>query len=522
MSSFISNKLLTKLAMCCGLSILAATTRAEVTLALPFSDRMVLQRDLPVPVWGTADIGEVVTVEFGGQSQSTKADAAGKWSLKLEPLQANAEGRTFTVRGKNAITLSDVLVGEVWFCSGQSNMLVGLERIKLCVFNSQAEKERVLQRVDRELASSTLGIRLLLTSGGKPNPWRECNPDALKNQGKEIQGFSAVAYFFGKVLRAELNVPIGLIEAAVGGTRIEEWTPPEAYAAVPGFKNDLATTPLTIDGVTPGKYFRALVRRILPFSVRGVIWYQGESNVLAADDGKRYADKMRALIQSWRDDWSQPEMAFYFVQLPPMAYSKRHRQRVLTPEALPVLREGQASALQIPHTGMVVTTDLADVDDLHPANKWDVGERLARLALSQSYGRKDIECSGPVFKSAEKRGTQIVLSFDHLGGGLVCRDQKPLTCFSLAGVDHNYAPAEARIEGDTVLLSSEKVAEPQFVRFAWHEDARPNFFNKAGLPAAQFRTDDWPVARKFESKADLKESNVSGKATREKKDLTNE
>jgi len=451
------------------LLVTAPLMLGEVRLATCFSDNMVLQRDMPVPVWGTADSGERVTVEFAGQKKTTTADGSGNWMIKLDPLMASANPATFVAEGKNKIEFKNILVGEVWFCSGQSNMLASLERI----LKTKELNASIVERINQELATTTPGIRLLRVGVNKVtkvrNTWTECNPEALKNEIKGPQGFSAVGYFFGKKLREELNVPIGLIESAVGGTVIETWSPPD------------------------GKNFVPYVKPLPPFAIRGIIWYQGESNVIAANEGAKYADKMKELIEGWRNLWMRPELPFYYVQLPPMAYTKRNRPALLTTEALPQFREGQAMALRIPHTGMVITTDLAKAYDLHPTNKWDVGLRLALVALAQTYGRTDIEFSGPVYKVMQKTGNKIAITFDHIGGGLVSKGGGPLTDFQIAGSDRHFFPAQAGIEGDKVIVSSDKVSAPVAVRFAWHEESRPNFFNKAGLPAAPFRTDDWPV-----------------------------
>ncbi|MGN6644030.1 MAG: sialate O-acetylesterase, partial [Verrucomicrobiota bacterium] len=344
------------------------TAHADVKLAQPFSDYMVLQRDLPVAIWGQADPGEKVAVEFAGQSKSTVSAADGRWMIKLDPLKASVEDRVLSVTGNNTLTLQHVLVGEVWLCSGQSNMEVSLERIKTSRGGSAEFEQAGRERIEKELAASTPNLRLyrnpLRKGASSSSGWSQCDPGTLKNQ-QGLQGFSAVGYFFGKELSRELQVPIGLVEASVGGTTVETWTPPT------------------------GKNFVALVNPIAPFSLRGVIWYQGESNLIAGDDAESYRDKMKALINGWRELWQRSDLPFYYVQLPPMAYSKRRDKVRHTAEALPQIREGQAMVLRLPHTGMVITTDLADANDLHPMNKWDVGARLARLALAQTYGKKE-------------------------------------------------------------------------------------------------------------------------------------
>jgi sialate O-acetylesterase len=465
--------------------------QAEVALAQPFTDHLVLQRGQPVPVWGSAGAGEQVTVAFAGQEKPVVADATGRWSVTLDPLTASEEPQVLSVRGSTTITIADVLVGEVWLCAGQSNMLASLDRLRTAGLPGGEDKQRALELIEREQQTTTPGIRLL--QSGKGGGWSACGPESLKNREKGPAGFSAVGYFFGKRLRAELKVPIGLIQAAVGGSRIELWTPPEAYLASPAFSREAAATPLVVDGVEPGKYFRSLVRPLARFAVRGVIWYQGESNVLAGDDGPRYADKMQALIEGWRHAWSQRAMPFYYVQLPPFAYSRRSNPSRFTPQSLPYLREGQTAALRIRDTGMVVTTDLAPVNDMHPGDKWSIGQRLADLALAYTYGHTHIVADGPSFRAMEPRGGELVLTF--AGGELVSRNDRPLTGFEIAGDDRVFVPADAVIEAGRVVVLSAKVPQPVAVRFAWREESRPNLVNAAGLPAVPFRSDDWPVAK---------------------------
>lgn len=477
--------------------LLAGTAAAaELKLAAPFTDHLVLQRELPVPVWGEAEPGATVTVAFAGRSHTATADAAGHWRVRFDPLPANAEPGALTVRSTRTIVLHDVLVGEVWLCAGQSNMQIGLERLKLSKAATDAERAAIAARVDRELATTTPGLRCYLAGTGRGDSrsgsWHPCGPAILRNQDGH-QGFSAAGYFFARHLQEALQVPVGVIAAAVGNSRIETWTPAEGYAALPAFAAEAANHPLQIDGAVPGRFFAALIRPLAPFALRGVNWYQGESNVMAGDGGRRYADKLEALIGSWRAAFEQPGLPFHYVQLPPMDYGRQKKPLVLTPLALPQFREGQALALRIPATGMIVTTDLAPVMDLHPADKWDVGGRLARLALNRTYGHAAVAATGPVFRTMEIQGGRVVLSCDQPGAGLASRDGLPLTGFALAGADRRFVVAEAVLAGDRVVVSAPGLAAPVAVRFAWQEDARPNLVDRAGLPAAPFRSDDWPV-----------------------------
>ncbi len=468
---------------------------AETALARPFTDHMVLQCTMPVPVWGTAAAGEVVTVEFAGQVQKSVADDAGAWSVTLTPLTASAVPQVLTVRGGTTLTRSDVLVGEVWFCSGQSNMQASLDRLRTIAYPTADAKQQAMALIDRELATTTPEIRLFQTAAAKKAAWAACGPPQLGKQEDGDQGFSAVAYFFGRHLHQELKVPIGLVQATVGGSRIELWTPPQAYVRSAAFTSEGASVPVIIDGVEPGKFFRTLVQPWARFGVRGVLWYQGESNVLAGDHGPRYADKMQVLIEGWRQAWAQPSLPFYYVQLPPMAYSRRKNPSRFTPQSLPSLREGQALALRVADTGMIVTTDLAPVNDIHPADKWNVGLRLGNLALARSYGKDGIPWRGPLYQSMEAQGATLVLSFASGCGVLISRDGRPLIGFQIAGADRVFVPADAIIAANRITVSSSRVAQPVAVRFAWHEESRPNLCNSAGLPAEPFRSDDWPIAR---------------------------
>jgi sialate O-acetylesterase len=331
-----------------------------------------------------------------------------------------------------------------------------------------------------------------------------CGPESL-----EATKFSAAGYFFGRKIHRELKLPVGMIDASVGGSMIEPWTPPGGFASAPAlaaWAKAAQAPPATVDvyqgvkvmPVEPCTMYRAMIAPLAPFALRGVLWYQGESNVYSGDTDI-YADKMTALIQGWRSAWGR-ELPFYYVQIAPLYYHTTRSDKVVSPEAEPRLWEAQASCLRLPHTGMVVTTDLVeDLTDIHPRNKKEVGERLARWALAQDYGRADVEPSGPIFRSMELNGDKAVLHFDHLGGGLVCKGSRGLNWFVIAGSDGELFPAAATIEGDTIVVTSPRVPKPAVVRFGWDEAAQPNLFNKAGLPAIPFRTDS-PFAREPLSK----------------------
>jgi sialate O-acetylesterase len=288
-------------------------------------------------------------------------------------------------------------------------------------------------------------------------------------------------------------VPVGVIDASVGATRIESWTPAAGFAAVSslGELSRAAHAPGTFaEGLIPSRVFNGMIHPLAPFALRGVIWYQGENNLHDVVDGARYADKMEALILGWRSLWRDPELAFYYVQLAPHLYHVVFPHKIASPEALPIFWEAQTMSLRLPHTGMVVTTDLVDdLFDIHPPRKREVGERLARVALARSYGRQGIIDSGPHFKHMNITDGHVRLRFDDVGSGLKTRDDQAPSWFTIAGSDGIFFPAVAVIEGpDVVVVSSPAVAKPLAVRFAWDEAARPNLVNSAGLPAIPFRS----------------------------------
>jgi sialate O-acetylesterase len=460
---------------------------------------MVLQAGKADPVWGWAQPAETVTVSFAGQKKQATAGSDGAWKVALDPLAISAQPTDLTISGMGAesLTFHDVLVGEVWLCSGQSNMgkPVGLWRGMNPTPNYQQELAaadypliRLLQpRAARSATPQRDFDEVHRDKEYANGGWEACTPVTL-DQLK----FSAVGYFFGRKLFRELHVPIGLINASSGGTRIEEWTPASGFASMPslaGFATACQTPGAKFDDIVPSLHYNGEIAPMVPFAIRGIIWYQGESNIYV-NDGSAYADKMTALIKSWRAEWHE-ELPFYFVQLPPLLYSVTRKQ-VKSPDALPLLREAQTTALLLPHTGMVVTTDLADdLKNIHPVNKVPVGERLARWALANEYGRKDVEVSGPLYRpgSIEREGSKAVLHFTHVGKGLVSEDGKPLTWFTAAGSDGIFQPAKAEISGDAIVVTSPQIANVVNVRFAWDEGAEPNFFNKDGLPASPFRTD---------------------------------
>jgi sialate O-acetylesterase len=452
----------------------ASELQAEITLPSIIGDSMVLQRDREVPIWGWDAPGTTVTVKMGDAEVSAKADGEGRWLVNLPAMPAGGP-HALTITGTDTKTIKDILIGEVWLCSGQSNMEWPVSA------SNNPEEEAAAANYPSIRHIKIPHVPAATPQSNVPSDgWKLCSPETVPN-------FTAVGYFFGRELHKELDVPIGLIGSNWGGTRIEPWTPPEGFQHIPALKSiadNLEKFPeKSADGKinhqSPLALYNGMIAPLVPYAIRGAIWYQGESN---NGEDMQYHEKMKALIDGWRTIWKNDEMPFYFVQLAPFRYGGDQTR-------LPRIWEAQAATLSVPHTGMAVTVDISDIADIHPRNKQDVGKRLALWALAQTYGREGIVYSGPLFKLAEVEGNKVRIEFDHVGGGLVSRDDQPLTHFQLAGEDGAFVDAEAVIEDDTVVVSAESVQEPMHVRFAWHEEAEPNLSNKEGLPASPFRTD---------------------------------
>lgn len=435
---------------------------ADVRLPRILADHMVLQRDQPIHIWGWADAGEKVTVRLKDSVATTTAKSDGVWEVML-PAQSAGGPFDLTVTGKNQLQIKDLLIGEVWVCSGQSNMAwVMAHQTRNHTAEIAAADNPQLRLFTVPEKSSATDVDDIAAPHAQ---WLVCSP-------RTVGYFSAVAYYFGRELQRELKVPVGLVVAAVSGTRIEPWTPDAGIESI---------TELASQRKYPsGDLFRGMIRPLTPLTIRGVIWYQGEGNV---GDGFVYYHRMRALIGGWRSAWQRDDLPFYYVQLAPLNWGGKPVTQ------LPEIWEAQTAALSIPHTGMVVTTDIGNIGDAHPRNKQEVGARLARWALAKTYGRHDVTYSGPLYKSIAIEGNKARIRFDHATGGLSSRDGKPLTWFTIAGGDGKLAPAKAEIDGESVLVSSDTVPHPIAVRFGWHQIAEPNLMNKAGLPASPFRTD---------------------------------
>jgi sialate O-acetylesterase len=511
-------------------SLLAGTLRAEVKPNPLFSDGAVLQRGQKIPVWGTARDGEQVTVEFQGQKASATA-VGGTWSVHLDPLTAGGPF-TMTLTGDNTVTIKDLLVGEVWLASGQSNMNLTLAQTPYLAEESAKANHPQIRTFKVPV---TVSVRPLAEAQGS---WIACSPETLKD-------FSAVGYFFARDIHQKRGVPVGLIHSALGATPAQAWTSTEALQAEPQLQHyaediksrlanyeaavaaypaklaehqaRLAEWTATIGkdheenlaawnqavaeakatGETPPKQPRPATRRppepvppdgrstdpavlyngmihpLIPYGIKGVLWYQGESN---RDQAAEYLTLFPTLIHDWRARWRQGDFPFLYVQVAPWGG--------MSPE----IREAQFLTLgKVTNAAMTVTTDVGDADDIHPRNKQPVGQRLALAARALAYG-ENIEYSGPLYESMRTHQGKVILHFRHTGGGLVARDG-PLKGFTVAGKDGIFVAARAEIQGKTLEVSAEGIADPIAVRYGWENVPDVNLYNQEGLPASPFRTD---------------------------------
>lgn len=457
----------------------AAALCAEVTLPSLFTDGAVFQRDRPVPVWGKAAPGENITVSFRGRTIAAQADNVGRWSVTLPP---GAAGGPFELT-VNSVSLKNVLVGEVWIASGQSNMVWPVSRSR------DAEKE-IAASADAELRFfKVANVVSQAPLDDVKGAWKEANPS---NTGD----FCGVAYFFARHLRSQLKVPVAVIQTSWGGTPAESWVSGTALASDPALLSVFADWARNMEAYPgavlekranpigpnhqhmPAGLYNAMVAPLIPYAMRGVIWYQGENNAGRAR-ATVYRRLFPALIQDWRRRWGQGEFPFLFVQLANYA-------KVPATAQWPELREAQAMALSLANTGMAVAIDIGESQDIHPKNKQDAGLRLALAARAVAYGEK-LVYSGPVFRQAVREGAALRLYFDHAGAGLTTRDGA-LKGFELCTAAGQCAPAEARIEGTTIVALSSEVPVPASVRYGWANDPGCNLYNAEGLPASPFRS----------------------------------
>jgi sialate O-acetylesterase len=312
----------------------------------------------------------------------------------------------------------------------------------------------------------------------------------VKGADTMIRYISAIGFFFAKEIFEQTNVPIGIISSSWGGTRVEQWTQPAAYQSSPVFGKIAASTDtFKIDGLKPGQMFRGMIAPMIPFAIKGVLWYQGESNCII-EDQDTYVEKMKVMENDWRHLFRDAQLPFYTVQIAPCLYSERKDAKSHTPELLPAFWEAQTLCTQLPRTYMVVTTDLVDnLKDIHPSYKWVIAHRMARQALAFEYGMMNAEANSPAFASAKRKKNQLIVNFSNTGGGLQSSDGKELSWFTLAGEDGKFVPAIARIENNRIIVSAAGISKPKYVRFAWNERAMPNLVTKEGLPCVPFRTD---------------------------------
>ena len=449
---------------------------SNVRLPDVLADGMMLQQKSTIKLWGWADAREQISIHAGwsGQTVETVADASGKWMVRIKSGEAGGP-YTISIKGKNEITLNNVLLGEVWICSGQSNMEFTINM--LGGWDSLYKKEKA------ELSNADYSqIRLCqIRKASATQPADTCHAQWKEANVTSVADFSATAWFYAKALYDKLKIPVGVISSSWGGSPAESWTPEEAVKNNP----QLAWMMNVPNGSVwwpgePGSLYNAMIHPLINYSIRGAIWYQGETNRLDADI---YTHLFTTMIQNWRKAWDVGDFPFYFVQIAPYNYDEGQNSTAF-------LREAQTNALKLKNTGMAVTMDIGNVNDIHPKNKMEVGRRLALCALSETYKQKNISFSGPQFRFAKPEGNKLRLFFSN-SHGLYCT-QKQLSAFTISGPDEIFLPAVALIEDTTVLLSNALITNPVAARYAFDDTTSSDLFNKNGLPCPSFRTDDYP------------------------------
>lgn len=477
------------------------------TMPAIFSEHMVLQQGVKLPVWGWAKAGEKVVVSIAGQSKETAANDKGEWKVTLEPLSAGGP-LTMSIKSDNEIFINDILVGEVWLASGQSNMGMTVHRVK----NYEAEQSKATFPSLRMFTVSSFTART--PQANCKGSWVVCSPDTVGR-------FSATAYFFGRELHEQLKTPVGMINSSVGGTPIEAWTSEDVQKAKSELEPLFASWNQRADTYDPEKdkarfekqtaayktqrdaakaagkqaprppqpvthprdmsghpagLFNGKIAPLIPFAIRGAIWYQGESNA-KPESAALYKLQLQLLVNDWRSRWQQGDFPFAWVQLPNFDTKSAD---------WPLVREAMLENLALPNTGMAITLDVGDPKDIHPANKQDVGKRLAMWGLAKVYGQK-MAASGPLPVSFQASGASFKVSFEHVDGGLKTQGDE-LKEFELAGDDGVWKKAAAKIDGEQVIVTSPDVAKPVAVRYAWSNNPTATLFNGAGLPASPFRS----------------------------------
>jgi sialate O-acetylesterase len=503
-----------RMAACLSVALLLVSVSAQAALKLPalFGDNMVLQRGIPAPVWGSADANETVTVSIQDQKKTATAGADGKWMVRLDTLSAGGPHELTVATKGETRTIKNVLVGEVWIGSGQSNMEWSVRALRARdEIAAKANYPKLRLFTVRKATTETPQTDVV-------GEWKECTPES-------VMGFSAVAYFFGRDLQQGLNVPVGMIHSSWGGTSVYLWMKREVMEADPALAGYLnypnrlqnweraladfperekarneerekaraegrpVPPPLFRPGkpMAPASLYNGMIAPLVPYGVGGVIWYQGESNANRGEVGM-YRRHLSQMIGQWREDWNQPgagaQFPFLIVQL--ANFVLEDTTNVIWAE----LREAQTQvANTVPKAGQALAIDIGEPNDIHPQNKEDVGKRLARAALAIGYG-KPVEYSGPVYDSMKVEGNKVRISFKHLGGGLIAKDGV-VKGFTVAGADKVFQNAEAKIEGDQIVLWSDQVQQPVAVRYGWANNPAVTLYNKENLPAVPFRTDAW-------------------------------
>jgi len=456
---------------------IALVLQAEVRLPAVFSDHMVLQRSIVAPVWGWADEDEKVTVKFAGQTKSAVAGKDGKWMVRLDAINDAKVTDELKVIGKNTLTVRDVLVGEVWVASGQSNMAMTVGR---CLNADQEAAAAKYPQIRMFIAKRNAKLK---PQDDLEGSWVVCSPETVKS-------FSGTAYFFGRTLHNQLKVPVGILHSSWGGTAIEAWTSIDVQE-----KSDKLGSILgrwknkpQANQNRPANLFNGMIQPLIPYGIRGGIWYQGERNSKTVQGAKLYAHQLDLMINDWRRRWGQGDFPFLWAQLP------NYKKRSDDPNALSVwahTRESMAKTLWLPNTGMATTIDIGEARDIHPKNKQDVGKRLAGWALAEFYNQKDAIATGPMYASHELKGSKVLIHLDH-AEGLGVKGAGDLAGFAVAGVDKQFHWAKATIgKGGMVEVSCKDVPKPMAARYAWGDNPKVNLINKAGLPATPFRTDNW-------------------------------
>ncbi|MDP4581055.1 MAG: sialate O-acetylesterase [Saprospiraceae bacterium] len=458
------------------------TLFAQIETPSFISDNMVLQQQTEAPIWGEAKPMSTVYINCSWDDIKyvTYASENGKWKIRVKTPKA---GGPYTIKINDRV-IENILIGEVWICSGQSNMEFALNSEDQITEGGAEEAEK----------ANYPKIRLFYTArqyGDQPQDdchgrWVECSPSTAAT-------FSATAYYFGKYLHNELNVPIGLIHTSWGGSSAQAWVKEDVLKSDEDYaiyyemqkRREMETEPgiLPLDTDFPSVLYNAMIHPFISYAIKGAVWYQGESN---RHEAALYEKLFPAMIKNWRDDWQQGDFPFYFVQITPYQYDETRVGAMI--------RDAQRKSLKVKNTGMAVTLDIVDnTKNSHPRNKLDVGKRLALWALAKDYGKAELVYSGPLYKSIQVEKKKIRVYFEHVGSGLMAKDGD-LTHFEIAGNDKIFYPASAIIDGETVVLESDKVKKPVAVRFAFYNTDEPNFFNREGLPASTFRTDNWQIS----------------------------